>query len=193
MRTEISLFTAFLLALILKFSHVPGANILLLLSLNFTALLYCPFAFYFFCDKKLKNQNLALSIFSGIFLAIIPIGILFTLLFWPGAMVNLSAGLLSGIVILAAIFLLRKKAGEQLHTYYKNMALRTSVWLSLCILFLALPLQTRVYLNYGYDPELARLKYQYYSNPDNQQYAEELKAYEQEQLQKDIDASMKGD
>ena len=84
MRTERVLALTALAGLIIKFLHYPGGMQLILLSMGALSMVYFYFAFYFFSEKKIANQNIALTIPSGIAFAIIVIGILFKLQYWPG-------------------------------------------------------------------------------------------------------------
>jgi hypothetical protein len=78
MRTEKILSAIFLLGLVLKFLNIPAAGMILMLSLMGIGILYFPAAYYFFSDKVIKRQNIPLTIVSGLFLSLIPIGILFS-------------------------------------------------------------------------------------------------------------------
>lgn len=120
MRTEIGLFIAFLIGLVFRFLHWPGSGVIIVISLSSISLVYFPGAFYFFSDKVLKRQNLILSIISGLFLATIPMGMLFKLQYWPGANRYLLAGAVSAPIILGVTLFLKAKAGDKLKYYYKR-------------------------------------------------------------------------
>ncbi len=177
MRTEKVFASIFLVGLIFKLLHWPGAGVLIVISLSTLAFFYFPLAFYFFCDKQIKRQNLALSIISGFFLSIIPIGVMFKLQYWPGAQVQLLAGLFTAPIIFVVVYFLQKKSSEDLVLYYKNMFNRT---LLLSILTMALyftPTSTLIKIQHWDDAELARLKTQHFANPDNEEYAREYNKY----------------
>lgn len=127
MRTEIALTFLFVLGLIGKLLHLDGANILLLSSLLTISLLYFPAAFYFFCDKVIKRQNLLFSLIAGSFLSLIPVGILFKIMHWPGDKPMLFIGMVSAPVLLAITYFLQSKKPEYLLTYYQNMLWRTGI------------------------------------------------------------------
>jgi hypothetical protein len=170
MRTEKGLFLAFLIGLILKFLHLPGAGVLLVLSLSALVLLYCPGAIYFFSDNTYKKQNNPLSIISGFFLAIITIGILFKLQYWTGANVYLLIGTVTAPIILGVTLLLKLKATDDLKIYYRNMTIRLVTLTILTTLLYITPTATLIKIQYRDDPELARLKTLYYTNPENKEY-----------------------
>lgn len=177
MKTEKSFTVVFLIGLIFKFLHFPGGAVLLIISLTIIAMLYFPMAFYFFSDRELKRQNLALSIVSGFFLSLVPIGIMFKLQYWPGAQLNLLIGTFSALIILAITYFLKSKSSDDLKTYYKNLFLRTTVLLTLGIILCLTPTSTLLKIQYHDDSELARLKIQSYTNPDNQEFREQLDDY----------------
>ncbi|MBL0262286.1 MAG: hypothetical protein IPQ05_00135 [Leptospiraceae bacterium] len=177
MRTEKTLTIIFIVGLLLKLLHWPGAGPLLVISLSTIAMLYFPAAFYFFYDKVIKQQNLALSIVSGLFLSLIPLGILFKIMYWPGGQIYLLVGTVTAPIILAIIYFLKSKTGENLKTYYRNMFLRTSILTALTIIFYLTPTSTILKVQYWDDPELARLKTLHYTNPDNEEYKKQHDEY----------------
>lgn len=177
MRTEITLTIIFLLGLILHFSGVTGGSLIILIALSLLSLLYFPFAFYFFSDKSIKRQNLALSIIAGLFLFVIPNGILFKLLHWPGGVQMLMVSIPSTLILLIVTFSLKTKAAEELKTYYKNLFMRTAVLLILGLFFYLIPSKTLIDIQHSDNPELARLKNNAYSNPDNEEYRDKLNHY----------------
>ncbi len=124
MKTEKILALLALTGVILKFFHLEGATSLVFSSLFLLSVLYFPAAFYFFPDKDMKQQNLALSIVAGIFLSVVPIGILFKIQHWEGAQLYLSVGLVTIIVLLFVTYLLKTKAPLDLQIYYQNLIVR---------------------------------------------------------------------
>lgn len=170
MKTEKALTIVFLIGLLFKFLHWPGTGPLLVISLSTITMLYFPAAFYFFCDQVIKRQNLLLSIVSGLFLSLIPLGILFKIMYWPGGQFYLLIGTVTAPIILAIIYFLKSKTADDLKTYYKNMFLRTSILTALTIVFYLTPTSTLIKIQYWDDPELARLKTLHYTNPDNEEY-----------------------
>lgn len=179
MRTEKVIACLVILGLLFKFVlHLPGASVILIISLLSLSGLYFPLAFYFFSDKEIKNQNLALSIISGMFWAVIPIGILFKLMYWPGASIQLLIGVAPAPILLGIVYFLKNKASTELATYYKNMLLRAWVLTILGWVVYLTSTATFINIQYGKDPELARLKTLSYTNPDNEEYAKQLESYE---------------
>jgi hypothetical protein len=177
MRTEKILTIIFIVGLISKVLHWSGAEQLLAISLFTLAILYFPTAFYFFCDKVIKRQNLVLSIVSGLFLALVPLGVLFKIMYWSGGQTYLSVGVVTSLIILAVIYFLKSKTSEDLKIYYENMFLRTSVLTCLAIIFYLTSTSTLLKIQYWDDPELARLKTLHYTDPINQEYKKQHDDY----------------
>ena len=177
MRTEKGLAITFLIGILFKLMHWPGASLILVLSLSTLAIIYFPGAFYFFCDKVIKKSNLALSIISGLLLSIIPIGILFKLQYWPGAGLYLLIGSVAAPIILILTLVLKSKAADELKTYYKNMTLRAVVLAAFSLILYLTPTATLVHLQYREDPEMARLKAQFYTHPENEEYRKQHDEY----------------
>lgn len=177
MRTEKTLTGIFLAGVALKMFNIPGYSILLILSLLIISLLYFPFAFYFFSDKSLKTQNIFLSIFGGMILAIIPIGVLFKLMFWPGADISLIGGITLTAIFLILTYFMYKKSSTDLNTYYKNYLTRILFWLVISIIFYSISKKQLLQIQHSNDPKLLELKINAYENPDNMEYQYELENY----------------
>ena len=177
MRTEKTLTIVFFVGLLFKVLYWSGAEQLLAISLFTIAVLYFPAAFYFFCDKTIKRQNLVLSIVSGLFLALVPLGVLFKVMYWSGGQTYLSISLVTAPIILAIIYFLKSKTSDDLKTYYQNMFLRTSILTCLTIIFYLTSTSTLLKIQYWNDPELARLKTLHYTDPTNQEYKKQHDDY----------------
>jgi hypothetical protein len=177
MRTEKITSLIFIIGLLFKFFNIPGSSLVLILSLSVMAIIYFPVGFFFFSDKTIKNQNLPLSIVSGFFLSIIPIGMLFKLQYWPGGQINLLIGSISASVILIVTLFLNSKAKENLKTYYKNMILRTAILIILSASLYFIPSTTLIKLQYRNEPEFAKIKTLYYANPNNEEYRKQHDNY----------------
>lgn len=190
MRTEKTLAVVFVVAVLLMLFHVPGEGIITVISLSTLSMLYFPGAFYFFSDKDIKRQNLGLSIVSGLLLSLIPLGILFKIMHWPGGEMYLLLGSVSAPIILAFVYILKTKAADELTTYYKNMVQRTSVLAVLALTFYLIPSETLIKINYWDDPELARLKTLHYTNPENEEYKKQHDEYVMERELSEFDTAI---
>lgn len=159
----------------MKIFHVPFASILLVLTLSGLAILYFGFGFYLFSLNNLKEQNLPLSIAGGVFLSMGIIGILFKLMYWPGADMMLVIPLPLILMFFLLPFFFFKNS--DIRRYYHRMQIRTGVVGLLCLVLYFTPNSTLLALQHWDNPELARLKAKAYDNPDNQQYKLELQEY----------------
>lgn len=178
MKTEKTLAGIFLIALTLRLLNASGGTLLLILSLLTISMLYFWVGFYFFSDKTIKQQNLSFSIVGGIFLAFVPIGLLFKILFWPGALTTLGFGLIATLVLLIiCITTMNKK--EELKKYYNNYLMRLSFWFIIGVIFYITPPSTLIKIQYREDPEFVRLKTKVIENPDNLEYFNEWENYQQ--------------
>jgi hypothetical protein len=113
-KTEITVLIISMIAIVLNFLLVPGGSVLTIVSLSFLATIYFYFSFALFNNirfrnvfkkesyKNISSQKMIGSIGAGVALSLTAIGVLFKLLSWPGASVNLMAGLL-GLMIVATI------------------------------------------------------------------------------------------
>lgn len=140
MKTEKVLVIITIIAIFLKFFHVPGGAPLLALSLLILALLYFPFGFYFLSDKSYK-ENTITSIVFGWLLSICFIGIMFRIMHWPGAMGMNLIGAMTALPLTIFVFFKHKNAIPEKNIYYRNLLIRSSVLLILSILlsFIILP------------------------------------------------------
>ena len=170
MKTENTFIILFLIGLVTMIFDIPGHVILLIISSALISILYFPTAFYFYSDKTLKNQNIALSIVGGMILAMAPIGCLFKLLHWPGAQVQLLGAIVLSAILLAITYILSKKSKDELKTYYQSYIIRIIFWLVLSLLLYTVPKNTIIKIQHHNDPELARLKIQAFENPDNLEF-----------------------
>ena len=177
MKTEKVLTSIFILALLAYFFNIPGHSLLLIVSLGILSFLYFPLAFYFYSDKTFKQRNVVLSVLGGMVLSIIPMGILFKLLTWPGYHVQLGTALVLTPILLVNVLFLSRKANEDTKTYYKNYMTRIIFWFTMCVAFHFISTVTLIKIKYRDDPELVRLKLQSFENPDNTEYYNAIDNY----------------
>lgn len=125
MRTEIIFTTLLFIGLCFKALHWPGGNIFIILAVGTLALLYFPFGFFFLSDKSLKNQNLGMSIITGMMLSVLVCSISFTSIKWPGGGAMFAIGAISTLITLGVTLSLRKKnTDESLKRYYDRLGIR---------------------------------------------------------------------
>lgn len=177
MKTEKVLTTLFALAVLAYFYNVPGNSILLTLVLITLTFIYFPLSFYFYADKSIKQQNMVLSVLGGMVLSMIPLGILFKLLFWPGYTLQLIPTLFLTPILLVAVVFLSQRSSIELKTYYRNYLTRIVFWLLMSLVFFLIPAVTLIKVKYRHEPDLARIKIQVLENPNNTDYYQQLENY----------------
>lgn len=178
MKTEKTVIVIFIIGLLAKFFDIPGCEILLIISSAILSIIYFPLSFYFFSDKTLKTQNIPLSIAGGMFISITVLGILFKLMFWPGAAIQLFAGIITMPILLLVTFLLFKNLkNNDLVVYYKNYLLRTIFWTVLCFVSFTLSNKQLLQIQHRGNPELVQLKMNAYFNNSNIEAKQALDNY----------------
>jgi hypothetical protein len=125
-----------ILGIVLKLLHIPGSGVLTVLTLSTLSMFYYVFSFALFNGIRLRDifkkasykdtnaKRIIGAIGLGFALSAITIGGLFKLQFWPGATVQLMAGLVTTglILLIAAIFYFRSKAD-----YYTRVFKRIAI------------------------------------------------------------------
>lgn len=177
MKTEFGLSITFILALLFKFFHLPGGSVLLVLSLLTLSLVYFPFAFYFMCNKTIKQQNIPFSVLTGMFFSVAVTGILFKIQYWPGSTILLGIAIVPVIVILIVSAILFRKSAQELIRYYRNMIIRAGIITFFTVLFFVVSGNTLLKIQYRNDPEYVRLMIQRSSNPNNTEFEKQLEDY----------------
>ena len=156
-KTEITILTISIIAIGLNFFLVPGGSVLTVFSLGFLATIYFYFSFAIFNSIRLRNifkkesykgitsKRIIGTVGTGFALGITVIGVLFKLLSWPGASVNLVAGLLGLIIVLiiGSIKYFNTKS-----TFYLPIFLRTGLFGILGLVLLLTPKSTFIDIKY---------------------------------------------
>ncbi len=150
--------------------HVVGGMPIMIIGISTLGMLYFGFSFYFFSEKKLANQNIALTIPSGIIFSITLFGILYKLQYWPGhGYYNLFFGFIACPGILVATYFLEKNSVDDMAVYYKRMMRRAIAFSLLSAVFFFTSSETILKIQCR-DPVMAHLKYMAYfygENPEN--------------------------
>lgn len=158
MKTEKVLFTLFIIGLIFKYNLWPGGSVIVIFSLLGIAFCYFPFGFYFINDKPVFKNKVGLSILYGWLLSIALIGILFKIMFWPGAGPMLIIGGISLIPLLIVAIVLNNKSDEESKIFNRNLLIRTSTITFLTFLFFFISTESILKFQYRNDPKLYELR-----------------------------------
>jgi hypothetical protein len=177
MKTERIVVGFALLGLIMKFLHLPFSSPLLIIALGTLAIIYFPGGFYFLNpDKPEKPNHILLAIF-GLCLSISAIGTLFKIMYWPGAQTNLFIGCITLPVIVGIVLKLKADSSDERSVMYTSVLLRAVIWFFVVAALYTTPLATQIRIQHWNDPELARLKTQSYTHPEDTLYRRELNEY----------------
>lgn len=138
-----------LISLILKFFLIAGGSLIFTLSITILACLYFPLGIAFFNEIKLKDISFSNvikinpilrifeSIFVGLGLGIICIGILFKLQDWPGSQLDIAFGLIVILIFfLYSVIKYLKKEMPFINEFLKGYSsLAVLVYLFICCPF----------------------------------------------------------
>jgi len=175
-KTEIIVAGIAILAIIMKFTHLPGAGILLVLSLGVLSMLYMYLGFAFFNNIKFKEifkkksyvdtnkKRLIGAIGTGFTLSMAVVGILFKIQLYPGAETQLMVGI-GGLIIVSIISIIKMlKKSEK---FYKSILIRVVIFGAICVFFISLPTKTWLSWRYLDNPEYVQAVLDAQENPDN--------------------------
>ena len=179
MKLEKILVCLFAIGVIMKFTNVPMAGLILVVSTLGLSVLYLGFSWLLLSEKGARRQNLAISIVVGILFAQLPLGILFKLQYWPGAGIMLLLSLLYGGILLLVILLNHRHADHARKQYNSRIILRTVIFGVLCAVLYITPTSALVKLQYRNNPEEAAIRANYYEDPENEEYRRALMELEQ--------------
>ncbi|MFL5764293.1 MAG: hypothetical protein ACJ77K_10175 [Bacteroidia bacterium] len=140
--TEKILIGLAILAIVFKFMHLPGGSVLFVIALQLLSIIYFLFGFLLFNGIRFRNifkkeayqHASGLRIFgaasAGITLSTLTTGIMFKLMFWPGAGPMLVVSLVPSIVILviALVKFLNSKA-----IYYRQVLVRVGIYFIIAV------------------------------------------------------------
>src|SRR5690606_3857839 len=154
----------------MKGVHVSGGDEIMAFTLVTLSIAHFFFGFYLFSDQNIRTQNLLISIISGMFLSMSLAGILFKLQYWPGAgILSLFGFMFSTVILMVTIIMMVTGSSAKLKVYYLNMIIRSSILFAISLILLFTPFETLLNMQYWDDPQLARLKAEYYRHPDNKE------------------------
>jgi hypothetical protein len=173
-----------ILGVLLKILHFPGSNIMIVLTFSTLSMFYYLFSFALFNNIRLRDifkkssyketnaKRIIGAIVLGFALSAILTGVLFKLLFWAGANLQLRGGLYAiGLILpIATIFYFRNKAD-----YYKRVFKRIAIYGGLGLVLYFMPSSTLVDIYYRNNRDYAELYKKVLAAPDNLELREKLK------------------
>lgn len=97
---------ALVIGLILKFLHLPGASIMLVLGVGVASLFFLPLVFTLKAKEKQRTQEKITLIIGGICCSVISLSILFKVQHWPFANVMLILAMLTLLLVFVPVYLI---------------------------------------------------------------------------------------
>lgn len=175
-KTEVVLLIILSIGLLFKFFHYPGGNILMILSLMILSIIYCYFSFAFFNNillkKVLKKESyvgisalrIIGAIIVGVSISTTLVGILFKMMSWPGADVQLLVGAFSLTPILIIVLF---KVARTKYNYYYAILKRLIPTLVAAYFLLMIPVDTWLNWKYPNNPEYVEAVLNLNKDPNN--------------------------
>jgi hypothetical protein len=177
-RTELILIGIAVLALLMKFLHLPASGILTVLSLSSISVIYMYLGFALFNNlrfrkifkkesyKEISTKRIIGGVGAGLALSVSAIGILFKFQSWPGASVNLIIGIV-GLTVVTIISLIKMQKNTD--NYYSNILKRVAGFGAICIFLLAIPTKTWLGWKFPNNPEYVQAVIDAQAKPNNQE------------------------
>ena len=182
-KTEIILVIIFIIGLLFMAFSLPGQNMLMVLALGFLAMVYTFFGFALLNNIKFRNilkkdsyqststARILGSVAIGISLAVAIDGILFRIMFWPGASVMLS----NGIIFLAIITIIGIiKFSKNKSAFYIGVFKRTIIIGIIATILFLIPTKALVNFRYRNNPAYAKIFLDALQHPENIEYQKKL-------------------
>lgn len=177
-KSEIIIASLTVISLVLKLvlDYFPGINILTVLLLSFLSMLYFHLGFAIFNTirlrkifnkesyKDISTLKIFGSIAAGLALSITIIGILFKVMHWPGASVNLIFGF-SGVLIVSVISIVKYLKTKS--PYYTKILTRNLVFGGIALFLILVPQLTWIELTYKDQPTMIEAYRKAFADPDN--------------------------
>lgn len=170
-RLEKILGAGVLLALAMKFSHIPMYGVLLILSSSILAGVYIYKGINVWNKEEPKVSVFAIL---GIALAMACIAVIFKFMYWPGGGFGLFLIALVPVIIALVISFRKKKTNAG---FYQAMQIRLFVFLAFILFGLLVSRPQLMRLQHWNDPEMARLKIQAYDHPENAEFKKQYDEY----------------
>ena len=175
---EIIIATLSLIALGLNLLLIPGGGVLTVLTLSTLSMLYMNLSFALFNGIRLRNifkkdsykgistMRIIGAVGTGLALSMTIIGLLFKFQSWPGASLNLGAGLVGLLIatVIGTIKYFRNKSD-----FYTKIFKRIAVFGGLGLILMLTPKTTWVEIKYRNQPTYVDALKKAMAAPDNKE------------------------
>ena len=174
---------------VLKMLLIPGGSMLFYYCSIILWWLYFLLGFAFFNGIRLKALfkkesytgipmlHILGAVFTGLALSVGVLGILFKLMTWPGAGINLFVGM---IVCLAIIIIIAIRRKDKYKLYYNRMLIRLVTVTILCVALYFLPSITLIRIIYRNEPTYLEACERAAKDPRNEQLQQQKEQARQE-------------
>ena len=166
------------LGAILKFTLISGGSVLFLFSLLALITIYFYFSFLLFngirfrhifkkhAYKGISGLRLAFVILSGFSLSVLLTGVVFKLMYWPGAGVNLLLGMSACLIVLVLAII--KYFGKK-ENFYRGIIFRFTPCFVIGFLLYSVNRQSLVNFQYRNHPQFAKAFIEREEDPSNEE------------------------
>jgi hypothetical protein len=174
---------------VLKLLLIPGGSMLFYYCLIILWWLYFLLVFAFFNGirltalfkkdsyKDIPMLHILGSVFAGFALSVGVLGILFKLMTWPGAGINLFVGIIVCLTIIIIIAIRRK---DKYKVYYNGLLIRLVAVTILCVALYFLPSITLIRMIYRNEPTYLEACERASQDPRNEQLQQQKEQARQE-------------
>jgi glucan phosphoethanolaminetransferase (alkaline phosphatase superfamily) len=182
-KTEIIIAILSIIAFLLNLFLVPGGSVLTILMLSILSSIYFYFGFALFNNIRFRNilkkesykgisaLQIIGAIGTGLAISLTLIGIMFKIMSWPGAYVNLYVGIFASLVILIIGGL---KFSKNKSDYYLKIFKRIGITGGLALIIVISPRNTLLDFKYRNHHEYLNLLKQSMENPNNEDIHDKL-------------------
>lgn len=153
------------LAIVGKLLRLPMTGFLLVLSFSVLSFMYFFLSWILFPSPERKDQNLVISIISGVVMGVATTAILFNLQLWPMSRFYLLISL-PGLLMMAVIGSVFRNSSTMPQRYIRGLFIRSLPLLVFCSVLAVLPGGTLTRIYYRNDPFRRDLLLRYNSTND---------------------------
>ena len=165
------------IALIMKFAFIMGANILIVFAMSLLSVIYYPMGFAFFNGirlrhvfkktsyKGLNTWRIIGAIGAGMALSNLLIGILFKIMHYPVASLMLYSGIFTTVIILGISSVKYLKTKNE---FYKRILIRIAIIGGVALLLAIIPSMTITKLQYRNYPDYIEARQYWINHPNDE-------------------------
>jgi hypothetical protein len=119
----------------------------------------------------IPSNNILGAIAAGLAMSIGCLGLTFKLLHWPGAGINLVAGIVLCSILFIIVIVKKRRKNQML---YKRILIRSTILLSFSFLFMCIPKRVLFEIMYRDRPTLIKAQEELWKDPTNQELIDKM-------------------